>query len=521
VAAVLGPTFFGNLFQTANTFPNLVYELVLGSLLVSLLVPPLVTHLDQGDRRRTGRLADGMLGVTSLLLAASALLIVVAAPLVLRVLAMGLPTELRADQRQVGFLLLAVLLPQTVLYGVAGIGAAVQNAHGRFGLAAAAPVAENIGVIATFAVCGLRFGSGFELDEVGTDVVILLGFGTTAAVGLHAALQWWGARRAGHTLIPRAGWKNPDVRAVIRLAVPSLGTALMSGLRLLVLLLAAGTVKGGVVALQFAYNCYNLPAALVARPLSIASLPALSRYAASGESGRFRELYALTQRLAQFLLMPAGVVLLVLAEPISRTLTFGSMSSAEGERLLSFMLAGIAIGLLGEGMFLIALSASYARREARPPLEAITLRTLMTAVAAVIALGFRGPERLLVFGLGASAADLTSAWLLSRRVDATAARAHGSAFVRLLTPGIAAATTGLVALTVLGPAGTAPRLHQAAALVGLGALILGAYVGAAFHVGVNVSGDFRSFLRSRQEGPTSSGLPDGPLGVVPRSEVGR
>ena len=59
IAAVLGPTFFGNLFVAANSLPNLIFELVIGSVIVSLLVPPLVTHLDLGDRAAARRIACG------------------------------------------------------------------------------------------------------------------------------------------------------------------------------------------------------------------------------------------------------------------------------------------------------------------------------------------------------------------------------------------------------------------------------------------------------------------------------
>src|SRR3982751_6644552 len=48
-AAVLGPTYLGNTFQAVNSLPNtIVYQLLMGSLFVSLLVPSLVPHADAG-----------------------------------------------------------------------------------------------------------------------------------------------------------------------------------------------------------------------------------------------------------------------------------------------------------------------------------------------------------------------------------------------------------------------------------------------------------------------------------------
>src|SRR5438046_7253111 len=69
IAAVLGPTFFGNTYQFTNSLPNLLYYgLLAGSLFSSLLVPALVGHVDKGDRRGSERVAGGFLGITLLML---------------------------------------------------------------------------------------------------------------------------------------------------------------------------------------------------------------------------------------------------------------------------------------------------------------------------------------------------------------------------------------------------------------------------------------------------------------------
>src|ERR1700760_925977 len=44
--AILGPTFFANIFQATNTIPNLTYNLMAGSLLTELIIPILVAELD-------------------------------------------------------------------------------------------------------------------------------------------------------------------------------------------------------------------------------------------------------------------------------------------------------------------------------------------------------------------------------------------------------------------------------------------------------------------------------------------
>src|SRR5256885_14348693 len=58
IAAVLGPTFFGNLFQTALLVPYTLSEFLGASLIPSLLAPRLVRLLADGDDKGADRLAE-------------------------------------------------------------------------------------------------------------------------------------------------------------------------------------------------------------------------------------------------------------------------------------------------------------------------------------------------------------------------------------------------------------------------------------------------------------------------------
>ena len=148
-AAVLGATYLGNTFQAMNVLPNLGFEFLAGSLFGSLLIPRLVRHADTGDTRATERFAGGFLGIAVLAFVILTGVTIVAGPVVLHVFTVGVrDRDIAAGERRVGWVLLVMLMPQMLLYATAAIGAAVMNAHGRFALAAAAPVFENLGIIA-------------------------------------------------------------------------------------------------------------------------------------------------------------------------------------------------------------------------------------------------------------------------------------------------------------------------------------------------------------------------------------
>ncbi|HKY16748.1 MAG TPA: lipid II flippase MurJ, partial [Microthrixaceae bacterium] len=273
IAAVLGPTYFGNTFQALNLLPNLTYELLAGGLISALLVPALVRRGVSGDRSEVARFASGFLGTALVLFGLVAIMLVLIGPLVLRMFGLGVRDQAALElQRNAGWLLLALVMPQLPLYGVVGTAAAVQNARGRFAFPAGAPVIENVGVVITLLVSAIAFGTGRDLDEVSSSQVLVLGLGSTISVAVHAGVQWWGARRCGITLIPRAGWRDPEVRSLARLARPSLGIAALIGVRYLALVVVASSVRGGVVAFTMAINFFNLPIALGAKPVATALL---------------------------------------------------------------------------------------------------------------------------------------------------------------------------------------------------------------------------------------------------------
>lgn len=292
IGAVLGPTFFGNLFQSVNLIPNLVLQFLTGALFTSPLVPRLFQAQARGGPTEAGRVAGGFVGVVLLGFLGVALLVVLAGPLMLIIGALGLGIDdpaIAAEQRRVGVLLLALVMPQLLLYGVAGAGGSAMNSQGRFAIAAAAPVVENVGIIAALLAAGFIWGRGLELGAVTNEHIVFVGLGSTAAVVLHAAVQCWGAHRVGLSLRPRWGWREPVIRGILRAARPSLGFSVMNAARMFTTLVAANAVAGGAVAYNLALAFYFLVAALIARPVSTALLPVLVRLRESGDMQGVRD----------------------------------------------------------------------------------------------------------------------------------------------------------------------------------------------------------------------------------------
>jgi putative peptidoglycan lipid II flippase len=449
IAIVLGPTYLGNTYQATNLVPNLVFELLTGSLLAGVIVPPILRHLARGDPERAERVARGFLGVAVVVFATAGALLALAAPLLLELLAVGVDDPATAAaQEDAGWLLLALFAPQVVLYAVAGIGAAVQNSRGRFALAAGAPAIENVVIIATLVVYALVFGTDSSLESVGSGELLLLGLGTTLGVALHAGAQWLGAAHAGIALVPRAGWRDAEVREIAGRGVRSIGYSGLNAVRILAAVVVANRVAGGVVALGLALSFYYLPVAIGARPFATALLPRLARLFHAGALGPFRVELGRGVALVLFMTVPAAVFLAALSGLVGDAFFLGE-GQASGAALVAAALIGLAPGIVGEASFVLSTQASYATDDARSPFHAMAVRTALSIGGMTAAFAFDSPAAVLAcVGAAFSVGNIVGALLLWAQLSTRVGRTRAGT-VRVLARDLAAsAVMAAVALFV-------------------------------------------------------------------------
>src|SRR4051812_35245705 len=135
----------GDTYLVANSVPNIVYEVVAGGALASLVVPMLAGGIANRDREQVRRTASALLGWALLVLTPLAVLVaVLAEPIARLLLGAGSETQVGVAAR-----LLVVFAPQVVLYGIGIVLTGVLQAHRRFAGPALAPLLSSLVVAAT------------------------------------------------------------------------------------------------------------------------------------------------------------------------------------------------------------------------------------------------------------------------------------------------------------------------------------------------------------------------------------
>ena len=473
VAAAMGTTFLANTYQTANTAPNLLFELAAAGVLTSVFVPTFVSYIAHKRGAGEWEAANALTSVALVGLTGLAVVAGIAAPLIMRLLTIGVADpEIRAAEVRVGTQLLWMFAPQVVFYGAGMIMTAALHAHRRFGAAAVAPIANNVVMIGVYlAYAALRGPGSPDIGAISTAEIWLLGAGTTAGV---VAMTLWvlpAVRGLGWRF--RFTWKprHPAVREGARLGVWALGYAGGYQAGLIVVLLLANRIAGGVAAYQWAYTFFYVPHALFAVPIFSVLFTAMSEHVTRddivGVSTRLRGGLA----MMAFILVPVAAALVILGEPLAQiTVGYGVMTP-EGARLVGRVLAAFALGLPVFSTFLILTRTFYAVGDTRLPAFA-NLGGVIVAAGVGASTFFMAPEGWEVAGLalGHSFGALVScAWLLralrAKAIDVGGAALRSSLGRTLVAAAVAAAIMVATRTLVDGSA--------------VGQVVLGGLLGAA------------------------------------------
>jgi putative peptidoglycan lipid II flippase len=477
VAAVLGTTYLGNAFQAANSVSNVVFELVAAGALSAVLVPSFVNWLENGEDEHADRLASGLLGLAAVVLGGITLVAMVFAPLIARLLTLGVSNDvIAAQQRALETYLLRWFLPQIVLYAWGAVATALLYARRRFPITAAAPIGNTVVMVAALVLFRLVAGPDPTLRVSGTEKLLLAIAGTGGVIAFVGVLCF-AARQSGFSLRPRWLGRNPELGRLLRLSGWGALLNTNAGLLLGAAIIVGGSVAGGVVAYQVAFVFFLAPYAIFAQPILTAVHPELSLEAAAGDVEGFRaSLRAALDRMA-VLVIPVSAAMVALALPVMRVLVFGR-AEGTGITLLAAGLASLAIGLYPYGTFLLFARAYYALDDSRTPALAAIASALL-GVATMIGLGVitHGNARVAALGIGNTVAYTVGALVLGtgvvRRVGHGIVPAHLAAVV---ASSVLLAGGAWLAMRALDPAG---RVATLAALTVIGLVALGAYVALA------------------------------------------
>jgi putative peptidoglycan lipid II flippase len=378
-AYYFGVTGLINAFTVAIQIPNLVRALVADAALSGAFVPVFSELLERGEKKRAWRVASTLLWLTLLVLGGVTALFILLAPLLMR------PFGDPGGDVELAVGLSRVLFPIVVLLGLSGIVVGVLNTYHHFALPALAPVAWNLVIILGLALGVPRIdGESGELYLYAAVVVL----GTL--VQLLLPIPW--LRRLDGRLMMVIDWRDPAVLRVLALMLPVTLTIGLVNVNFVVDTFFASRFLDpelAPAAIDKAFRLYMLPQGIFAVAVTTVLFPTLARLAARRDDPGLRRALDSGLRQIAFLLIPAGFVSIVLAQPIVRLVYERGEFTAGDTIIVGQCLQAFAVGLVFNGWALILNRSFYA----------VQSNWIPTAVA-LVAVGLNGALDAALYRLG-------------------------------------------------------------------------------------------------------------------------
>jgi putative peptidoglycan lipid II flippase len=339
-----------NAFTVAIQIPNLVRALVADAALSGAFVPVFSDLLERGEKARAWRVASTLFWLTFLILGGVTALFILLAPLLMR------PFGDPGGDFDLAVGLSRVLFPIVVLLGLSGIVVGILNTYQHFALPALAPIAWNLVI-----VLGLVLGVP-RIDDENAQLYLYAGvvvLGTL--VQLLLPIPW--LRRLDGRLMMVIDWRDPAVRRVLALMLPVTLTIGLINVNFLVDTLFASRLLDpelAPAAIDKAFRLYMLPQGIFAVAVTTVLFPTLARLAARGDGAGLRRSLDAGFRQIAFLLIPASLVTVVLADPIVRLVYQRGEFTAADTTIVAQCLQAFSIGLVFNGWMLILNRSFYA-----------------------------------------------------------------------------------------------------------------------------------------------------------------
>jgi putative peptidoglycan lipid II flippase len=501
LAAVLGELTVSSAYNNANTLPNAVYDLMLGGILTSVVVPLLVNAAKR-DTDGGEAYNQRMFTLATVALGALTLVATLGASLLVNLYA----NALTGAEYHLTVIFAYFFIPQIFFYGVSSLAGGVLNARNRFAAPMWTPVINNVVVIVVL-LTFIAVGGATSASTISTSDVELLGFGTTLGIVAQTAAMIPALHRAGFHWHPRFDFRRDEVSEIMRMAGPLFGYIVTTQVAFLVVQNVTNAASrhatfDGFPTYTYAWQLFQMPYAIVGISVITALLPRMSAHASERRYADVRRDFSGGVRLSSVIVVPSALILGVMGAPVAEALFGYGRTTPSQASYIGTVFGIFSLGLVPYMMFQLMLRVFYAMHDSRTPMfigVAVMATNILVSLLSLALL----PEGHVVQGVAAAfglanVVGTVVAWrILSRRMHGLDGRVITRSLVRMHVAAIPAAIFGLAMMFAIGvvlPPGPAFGIATVI-LGGSGALLL--YTLFAKALGVSEVLELTGGLRAR------------------------
>lgn len=477
-------------YTVASNLPNMLYELVMGGMLITSFLPVYLSVRGKLGRTGAAAYASNLLSLVLIVMGVlSVACLIFAAPIVWTQSA-GADAAFDFELAVWFFRFFAF---EVILYGMSSVISGVLNAERDYWWSTAAPIVNNVITIASFSLYAFLVKGGVVGWREG---LIILAVGNPLGVAAQVFIQLPALRRHGVRLRFRVDLHDPAIKETLTIGLPTLIIMLSSFPTNAVQSSCALQVTANGAAISYyARVWYVLPYSILVIPITTALFTELSNYRVAERMDAYRRTVASGIRKVGFTTIPCMLLLMTFAPYLVAVL--GGLDAEDAMLTATYLqVQSLALPFYGVSTYLQKVCSSLMRMK---------IYMVASVVAAVIQVAFcivlTPIYGLYVVPLSSTflfiAVDVISLISIRREIGAFGLRSIVAPSLRAFGFGILGSVVGWVvlhALTfVLGePNGT---LMGILFVAGAGIPAIVASFGVAYMMGVSESPFFDGIFR--------------------------
>ena len=378
MGVAFGVSLISTSYNIANNLPNMLYELVMGGMLITAFLPVYLDVRRKQGRKGADAYVGNLLGILLVLLGVLSVAAIAFAPGLIWTQSFMSGDADGLDTAVYFFRFFAI---QILFYGLGSVFSGVLNAHRDYFWSNFAPVLNNVVVIASFVAYHVLTN---VLGVTGALPITIVAVGTTLGVFIQMACQIPALARHGVHPRVHVDLRDPALRQTLALGIPTLAATVCTFVTASVQNAAALSVQPETGASVIAYSrlWYTLPYALLAISLTTALYTELARDASQGNDDAVRG--GISRGISQmmFFLIPFGLYLVVFSFPLNMIYCAGAFD-VTGVELVSEYLRFLALSLPFYGVMALVQKSCSALMDMKPYAVFVILGAIAEIVVAV------------------------------------------------------------------------------------------------------------------------------------------
>jgi len=357
LSAFFGTGIVASAFQFAFRIPNLLRRLFGEGAMASAFIPLFAEEIHNKDLDSAYNSANIVLTLLAAILSAIAVIIATVS-LFLALFVFD------SEKWQLSLLLTSVMVPYCVFICLTAVCGAMLNTLRHFTRPALAPIFLNIAIVASAWIGAWIFGKDSG------KLVYVIAVGVLVGGVMQLLFQIPVLYKKGFKFKFIWNLAHPFIKKIYIIMAPAVLGAGITQINVMVDgLLALFINDRGVSVLFYANRLTELPLGIFGVALATAVLPSLSFMAAKNEKRGFIVTIAFALRHVSFIIIPATVGLMLMAEPIVKLLFQHGKFDAESTMFVVKALWLYAPGLMAFALLKIIVPSFYALKDTKTPVK--------------------------------------------------------------------------------------------------------------------------------------------------------